>query len=603
MKIEINFIIFFFVLVLVSAFVSSSYTPDTYDNITLVLKGGYTPDTFDNITLMLGEPATGVTNLTGCGVLNNSNWHYNIVNNISASSSCSAVGYCFEIDAENVTIDGLGYTIDGNNEEECYMFKKLSGYPGSTLTISNVNIINADYGIGDYNGGEDGTSLTVINNSTFSDSWLGILLWDEGDGHVYNSVFNNVTQGIDSVETAINNTFINCKRAIYNDDVLHSQNISSNYFETNIDMGYSSEDIGPYFFSYSSETYTDTHYVLFFNNTLNNTIETDYLPNGVLMIGYDDSYAFSFNISNNQIYGMNRSIEIMYRSSYKITSWLISNNNISNSTKGIVITPSGYPYYYFANANITNNMIIDNDVGISLGNTNANATYPIYIYNNYFNNTVNVEKVYYPFTDKNATHTLNYWNVTNRTGTRIDGVSGNIGGNLWLTTAGDGFSETCNDSNNDGFCDDSYAVLDDGNNTDYLPLAFKPLFPSTQFLIWDGSDWVDTTTLSIRFRCRPTQTDCEPVNQDIGNTQSIYKVCNNGTIAGTSLVMSMNNTISNIDLKCDDDYTSDDSIVLTTSNQTISGSLDIDACAYISCWADYDNPTSGGLFKVNAYVI
>jgi excinuclease UvrABC ATPase subunit len=129
------------------------------------------------------------------------------------------------------------------------------------------------------------------------------------------------------------------------------------------------------------------------------------------------------------------------------------------------------------------------------------------------------------------------------------------------------------------------------------------LNPSTSFYIWDGSDWVDYSTNTIKFRCRPTQTNCEPVNQSVGSSQSIYKVCNSGEGYGNSIVMNMNATIPNIDLKCDDDYTSADATILTTSNQTISSSIYPDSCVYISCWADYSNPTSGGLFQVNAYVI
>lgn len=128
--------------------------------------------------------------------------------------------------------------------------------------------------------------------------------------------------------------------------------------------------------------------------------------------------------------------------------------------------------------------------------------------------------------------------------------------------------------------------------------------PSTNFTIWNGSNWIDSYTNDeyITFRCTPTQTDCEPENQVAGSSQSIYQVCNNGTGSGTSVDMNMNETYTNIALKCDDDYTSAGATTLTTSNQTIHGALATNACVFISCWVDYTTPTSGGYFDVYAHV-
>lgn len=128
---------------------------------------------------------------------------------------------------------------------------------------------------------------------------------------------------------------------------------------------------------------------------------------------------------------------------------------------------------------------------------------------------------------------------------------------------------------------------------------------TTMFQIWDGSSWVDYTSgdEDIVFRCTPTQTNCEPINQDAGSSQSIFQVCNNETSSATAIYMNINQTFSGIALKCDDDYTSADATTLSTSNQTIHGSLAVDACVNISCWADYSNPTSGGFFDINGYVV
>ena len=126
---------------------------------------------------------------------------------------------------------------------------------------------------------------------------------------------------------------------------------------------------------------------------------------------------------------------------------------------------------------------------------------------------------------------------------------------------------------------------------------------SINFTIWDGSTWVGITTEDIEFRCTSTQKNCEPTNQDAGNSQSIYRICNNGTISGTDVYMNMNVTFVGIDLFCDDDYTAAGGTNLTTSNQTIHGELIVDACTDISCWANYSSPTSGGYFDVRGYVV
>jgi hypothetical protein len=62
--------------------------------------------------------------------------------------------------------------------------------------------------------------------------------------------------------------------------------------------------------------------------------------------------------------------------------------------------------------------------------------------------------------------------------------------------------------------------------------------------------------------------------------------------------MKINQTFSGIDLKCDDDYTSAGATILTTSYQQIHGTLANGSSIYVSCWTDYSNPTSGGIFEV-----
>jgi len=86
------------------------------------------------------------------------------------------------------------------------------------------------------------------------------------------------------------------------------------------------------------------------------------------------------------------------------------------------------------------------------------------IYNNLFNNSNNFYS--------SGTIYENYWNTTKQAGERIYSNGNEIGGNFWTNPTGTGYSDTCSDSNDDGFCDEPYNLTEDGLNIDYLPLCF-----------------------------------------------------------------------------------------------------------------------------------
>jgi parallel beta-helix repeat protein len=131
-------------------------------------------------------------------------------------------------------------------------------------------------------------------------------------------------------------------------------------------------------------------------------------------------------------------------------------NNISN-----VIANSntiGIQFYVSSDYNtIKNSIVQNNNYGIYLLSSGANL-----IYNNLFNNTNN-----YYFS---GAIYANNWNTTIQTGTSIHGLKGNyIGGNFWTNPSGTGYSDTCDNLDNDQFCDNAYTLTTD--NIDYLPLA------------------------------------------------------------------------------------------------------------------------------------
>jgi hypothetical protein len=142
----------------------------------------------------------------------------------------------------------------------------------------------------------------------------------------------------------------------------------------------------------------------------------------------------------------------------------IINNTFYQNTRAGLYFVSG------CQLNIHDNIFRDNGYGIEFvqvpdcGVRDSVEIVPGYIYNNIFNNTVNV---YFQTT---PTTNYYYWNVTKQPGNNIWNSSlGYIGGNFWTTPGGKNYSDTCNDLDADGFCDDPYVF--DSNNFDYLPIA------------------------------------------------------------------------------------------------------------------------------------
>jgi YVTN family beta-propeller protein len=149
----------------------------------------------------------------------------------------------------------------------------------------------------------------------------------------------------------------------------------------------------------------------------------------------------------------------------------IRNNRITDCDCGIRLS--------FASSRIDNNTILNCNIGIKLGdgcdvdivnNTIMScADCGIFdqenngrrrIYNNYFNNSLNVRFV--------PGEGGNIWNNSLASGTNIAGGP-YIGGNFWAKPDGTGFSQICVDSDGNGIGDLPYNIYED--EFDYLPLV------------------------------------------------------------------------------------------------------------------------------------
>ena len=231
----------------------------------------------------------------------------------------------------------------------------------------------------------------------------------------------------------------------------------------------------------------------------------DSIINDIGNAGLDMNNITNSNISNITMNGFQ---------SYVQGVWLVrsSNNNISdisiNGDPEYIRAPSYGVYLVFSPNNLMTNFDVSNtgigarlgtnsnnnilsdfriknsnnpDVGYGLWLWNVNNTtfkdsiienssrntmylrgnYINHIYNNLFNNTVGFNSY--------GTVSSNEFNTTQQTGERIYGFGDEIGGNYYTNPSGTGYSDTCTDSDQNGFCDDTYTVVD--SVYDYLPLS------------------------------------------------------------------------------------------------------------------------------------
>jgi parallel beta-helix repeat protein len=154
---------------------------------------------------------------------------------------------------------------------------------------------------------------------------------------------------------------------------------------------------------------------------------------------------------------------MLYNSSYNnITNVTFLEPNSVTGDRQISIGHDGVDY---ASGNVIRDCRIDGKIIL----TTAGMYAPNVIYNNMINISEPVEfygDIYY-----------NEWNTTRQSGTRIYSEGTEIGGNYWTTPSATGYSDTCADSDYDGFCDEPLMLA--ANNTDYLPYSDEYTPPTT----------------------------------------------------------------------------------------------------------------------------
>jgi len=307
---------------------------------------------------------------------------------------------------------------------------------GDDIEVSNCSF-TANYG---YYGAIDigSTNNLVIRDSYFSGNNIGIFDYQGYNTLVYNCTFATSTEGARIVME--NGTIRNCHffgssgydgiecTGYLGDDHTHIEDSDFTGFIQNAIYCHSLEHL-----SISGCTFTNSHIAINLGGSLAWEGGPTFLMEGTIF--------------NNEITGCYQGIYVVSANA------TITNNNISACTYGISLNGSNYPSTQLDLPRwnvISHNILTGNDYGFEFDSISIDNT----IYNNYVDNTINVDDA-----------GTNFWNTTKTSGINIMGGH-YLGGNYWSDYNG-------TDTNGDGIGDTHlpyYGTTSIHNGGDYLPL-------------------------------------------------------------------------------------------------------------------------------------
>ncbi|MDD3123742.1 MAG: NosD domain-containing protein, partial [Candidatus Izemoplasmatales bacterium] len=325
----------------------------------------------------------------------------------------------------NSSNNNISKNLVSSNEENGILLESKSNY---NVLLNNVVSRNFKDGIylseSSYNVLKDNSasnnddaiqlfdsSYNILNNNTVSNNDDGIGL----SGGSYNVLDNN---------TALNNDDYGIHLYKSNDSILSNNIATSDYW-----CGICGIQIG-----------TTT------NNTLKNNTASFNRWMGIWCSNSDNCTIINNNALNNGDYGL------ALTHSKNNT---VKNNKFSDNEYGFILSTSSI------NNKIYENIVTSNMKGVWICNSGNNS-----LFDNYFNNTNNTE-----FDETSLETSLNSWNTTKIKGENIV-LGPYFAGNYWATPEGTGFSQTHEDKDGDGICDEIYTLSE--GNIDYLPLALPP---------------------------------------------------------------------------------------------------------------------------------
>jgi parallel beta-helix repeat protein len=215
------------------------------------------------------------------------------------------------------------------------------------------------------------------------------------------------------------------------------------------------------------------------NNIIFNTVSTDCL----------NCHGIYLSSSSGNVVSMN---DISANFSYSYGVWLSSSSGNNLSTNNITtFRTDSYGINFYLNSDL--NTITDSSI-------RSNQSYAIYLTNTtglkpennvLYNNLLNGSTLPVGGTAGWGA-VINYWNTSNQPGSRVYSGGDIIGGNYYTNEVGSGYSDTCIDSDGDGFCDLGYNVytntlcvagLNCGNNPDHNSYSNRFGFPALPLLV------------------------------------------------------------------------------------------------------------------------
>jgi parallel beta-helix repeat protein len=438
------------------------------------------------IAKTIGQYPTYI-NISSCSVLDQEGATYYLTEDIIDQN----VSACISINANNITLDCQNHLIDGVDfyvpqPDEQMSFGIISnGY--NNIAIRNCKLSDWSHPLNL----QSGENITVEKVEAFSGVWIGPFVSDSNNVYFSNITIYDFAQDSFTFRNTINSRLENA--VIYNvghHGIAIDEN-SNNISLENIEV-FNTSDIGINVNGGSNHvlrnlTVHSTKGISVWggSNHLLEDIETfDTTPDwaGVWLLNPQNTVLrniYSHDEYRSVLGGTNNTLEYSRCENVTWGCWHLFGNNITvrhndfpsgmglfgssygeiyNNTIGDGISMQDWDGVSSSYNEIYNNYIYkETPCGISLANSNDNL-----IYNNIINSSQAVcfgENIY-----------TNYWNTSYQEGENIWNASlGYIGGNFWTNPNGNGYSDTCLDTNADGFCDDPYVLAQD--NIDYLPIA------------------------------------------------------------------------------------------------------------------------------------
>lgn len=477
----------------------------------------------------LSSPALAEQNVTACGNLSTANTIY-ILN-----QSVNSTGTCFNILANNITLDGAGYTINYSQNETGYGINitNISGY--TLITIKNITIKQENASVIDsYAIVASNMNASTITNNTIvtagnnSGDILFTISYSNAMSNNNLTTFGTMSFGIYLNSSSNSNTISNNNITISGIDgvgiLMQSSNsnpVSNNNIATSGSGGH-----GIWFYLSGNS-----------NTFLNNSVQTSGINASGVLINVSDTNIFSGN--NITVLGVGASgIAILASAS----------NNI---TGGSIISAQSYDYY-LSGSNFTN----------SFTNTNFTAKRSIYLNDSftgfvYSNNSItlktnisaqgNISRII-----TNWTSLLMKWNDTNSTLGVIAqyNISGLAASKLYyiFNTTGTARSNTTKMSDSNGYLNFSFNLTGNTEITVDAPPALTLISPLNDTLNYS----TQSDTVSANLTLGDPVESCWYSNITNASYNNITMDSLTSTSWGDIISMPTGNTTYNTTLYCND---------------------------------------------------